>query len=212
MNKYALLLLAMAVTVIPAKADVTYSIVQVTGTLNPGDTGDLFDVIMTVSNGTTPFSANSFSFEVSTTDTDITFVDATTATTAATYLFAGNSFADTFLGGDIASPVVLPQTLDASDLTGDFSNMTINPGTYGLGHVSFNIANNATPGPFTVTFGNAAANVLADSAIPPNTVSPALTPQQFTIQTPPMPEPSTLLPLSALMLAVGAVLRRRSRR
>ena len=203
-RKYGLLLLVMVLLVIPARASINFSIVPITPTIHQGDNGDLFDVIMT---STASFSANSFSFEVSTVDTDVTFVSATISTTADPYIFAGNSL----FGPNITSLTSLPQTLDASDLTADTLDITIPANTaFALGEVSFNIAGNATPGPFTVTFGNPNANFFSDEAADSIAVTGQQS-QQFTIQAP-VPEPSTLLPLSALVLGIGAALRRRSRR
>lgn len=117
-------------------------------TATAGDTGDTFDVTLTNS-GDAGVTIAGFSFGVQTADTDITFTDATVATTTAGYIFA----TDSLLGPDLVAFDFVPgQSLIGSDLADD-SGITLDAGeTLGLGHVFFDVAADATTGgPFAVT-------------------------------------------------------------
>ena len=88
------LILAAAAVMPAASASVIYSIEPVTPVAQPGDVGDVFEVLL---NNTGPsISVGAFTFGVTTTDTDITFVSADTSTTADPYIFAGYSLDDDF--------------------------------------------------------------------------------------------------------------------
>src|ERR1700689_4926801 len=85
--KAALLLGAAALLLpAPARGSLVFSVPSVTA--NAGDVGDSFDVLLTYSGS--PISVGGFAFEITTTDPDITFTDATTATATA-YIFSGTS-------------------------------------------------------------------------------------------------------------------------
>jgi len=142
-----------------ALADIVLSIQPITTNPAPGDTGDMFDVLLS-NTGSSEVDIAAFVFGVTTTDTDITFTEADTSASAAPYIFAGNSFDDAFLGGmvSIPAPVGLP-ALPSQDLVG--SDLGDNPGSFtavgagattDLGRVLFNVAPNATMQTFTVSF------------------------------------------------------------
>jgi hypothetical protein len=135
-----------------ARADLLLTAESVTAT--PGSVNDLFNVYLT-NLGATPVDVAAFNFEINTTSTDITFEQATTATTLYPYVFAGNSFAESFLSGVISTSSP-GQTLDASDFAlapGSFT--VVNPGitsSVGLGLISFNVAPSAPYQVAPVTF------------------------------------------------------------
>ena len=81
----------------------------------------------------------------------VLFTNATTSTAAATYIFAGNSTADSFFGGSlIVSPPPPPATsdllgFDTVATPGTFT--TLNPGSsFGLGLISFTVDASAASG------------------------------------------------------------------
>jgi hypothetical protein len=193
-----------------ARAEVVYA-VQPTLSAAPGDIGQSFDVILT-NTGPSDISISGFVFEVTVSDPDITLTGADFSTGARPYIFAGDSFDEdnsfplSFTGIDTTA-----QTLQAGDLTNDISNVTLTSGeSLALGDVLFDVADDATPGQFTVLFtgstGVTLLNNLSDdagNAIPVDTFSGAT----GTIASP-TPEPGTAL-LSGGALGVLGLLRRR---
>jgi hypothetical protein len=172
-----------------------------------GDTGDSFDVVLTNS-GPSSISVAAFSFEVSVTDPDITLTSADFST-ALPYIFAGDSFDAT---NGFPLNTTSGQTLDASDLTNDGAGITVAAGqSFGLGHVLFDVAPNANPGAFPLTFtGGAGANNLSDpngNNIPIDAFTSAVI--VITSPVAAVPEPSYFLPLLA-GLAVLAYMRKRA--
>jgi hypothetical protein len=117
-----------------ARADLLLTSESVTA--RPGDVNDLFNIYIT-NLGTAPVDVAAFNFEINTTSTDITFEQATDATTLFPYIFAGNS-----LFGPMISTSSPGQTLDASDIAATPGSFTeVNPGaSFGLGLISFNVA------------------------------------------------------------------------
>ena len=85
-----------------------------------------------------------FSFEIALSDPDITLTDATTATTVATYIIAGNSLfgPDILVGTD-------GQDLIAADIyaTPMGSSTVMAGATVGIGHVLFDVSSSAVPFP-----------------------------------------------------------------
>src|SRR5689334_24995520 len=77
---------------------------------SPGDVGDTLDILL-FNTGPSSVTVNSFNFEITVGSTAIVFTDATIATLAAPYIFAGHSL----FGPDIATSGP-GQILDASDL------------------------------------------------------------------------------------------------
>jgi len=195
-----LLAAAAALLVIPgsARASTIFSVPAVIA--NAGSTGNSFDVVLNYS-GASPITVGGFAFEITTTNTDITFTGATTSTVP-TYIFGANSL----FGPNINTST--GQTLDASDLDSNPAGASLATGTYGLGHVTFDVANGAAAGPFAITLtelgsslsdadGNSLPITLSNGTITINSVSS-------------VPEPSSLaLALSAL--CVLAALRKRGR-
>ncbi len=159
------------------------------------------DVVLS-NTGTLAISIASFSFEISTIDTDVTFTDATTGTMIQTYVFNGDSFADNVFGSHLTPPGFLPgQTISGQD--GPFlgTGTTLAAGaSLGLGHILFGISPAATPGPFTVLFtGGTDFNNLTDTNfanIPIDQFNPA------TLTITATPEPGTL----ALFLGAAGLL------
>lgn len=204
MMRFVLVILCGAVLIAPAYATpITFSIVPVTLNPMPGDVGDSFDVLLT--NGTgAALSVAAFSFEVSSNDADVTLISADTFTSAAAYIFSGDSF-DLISGG---GPVNTSSgaKLDGSDLTNDFTNVSIASGaTVGLGEVFYNVAPGAALAPFTISFsGGAAANNLSDTSF--NVTDPDISGVlNLTITSPSptsSPEPSSLVLLPAGLIAL----------
>jgi hypothetical protein len=114
---------------------------------------DLFNVYLT-NLGAAPVDVEAFSFEINTTSPDITFEQATTGTTIAPYVFAGNS-----LLGPVISFSSPGQTLDAADVAAAPNSFTVvNPGaSFGLGLISFNVAPGAANQVAPVTFNTSSA-------------------------------------------------------
>jgi hypothetical protein len=197
----------------PARASTLFSIDLVTLSANPGDVGDAFDVVLTNA-GPSSITVASFDFEVSVTDPDITLTGADFSTVADPYIFAGDSVDE-----DLSLPLNFTSgsTLDAND-TYDIANagVTLASGeSLALGEVLFDVADPATPGPFTISFtgglGEFGNNNLSDAysnAINVDyatsgaiTVNPLVT----------TPEPSAALPLAGVLL-IGAFFIKRRRR
>lgn len=178
------------------------SLESVTGA--PGSSGD-FDVLLT-NTGSSAQNIAGFAFELSTTDSNITFTDVTTSTTAP-YIFPG----DSLFGPDIitSAPGLI---VDASDFSASGNGTDVGAGqTYGLGNVSFSIDPGAVSGDIaTIDFDAYPLTSLSDSFgsnVDFTTASGTITVQTSSA----VPEPSTALPLCAAMLA-GAWLIRRGRR
>ena len=177
-------------------------------TAPPGSVNDLFNVYLT-NLGATAVDVESFSFEINTTSSDITFEEATDTTTLYSYIFAGNSFVSAFFGG-VVSTSSPGQTLDASDLTLVPSSFTVvNPGaSFGLGLVSFNVTPGAPNQVAPVNFNtNSAFTSVSDQ-------NGSLLPLEFASGSITVPEPGTgmllLAPLAGLIWAKG--FRRSSKR
>jgi hypothetical protein len=160
----------------------------------PGSTGNGLDVVL---EATSALNIDAFAVEVTTTDPGITFTGATTGT-AATYIFSGNSV----FGPDIGTTTPPSQTFDASDLA--MTPSTTMPGTVGLAHFTFDVANDATGGPFTISL-TALGNSLSD---PNGNNVPITALDDGTITIASVPEPA-VLDLSALALAAGLLTFRR---
>lgn len=197
MKRLALFLFAGAVALFPAPIDAgTIFAVESTGAA-PGSTGNGLDVVLET---TSTLNIGAFGVEVTSTDPDITFTGATTGT-AATYIFSGNSL----FGPDIGTTTPPSQTFDASDLA--VTTPTNISGTVGLAHFTFNVANDATPGPFTISL-----TALGNSLSGPNGDNISITDLEngtITISAPSsVPEPAAL-GLTSLALASGLLVFRR---
>ena len=131
----------------------------------------------------------------------VLFTNATTSTTAATYIFAGNSIANSLFGGSlIVSPPPPPATsdllgFDTVATSGTFT--TLNPGnSFGLGLISFTVGASAASGTVPVSIipfdMNTAPNgtLISDNqggSIPFTTSNGTITIHAGTV----VPEPST---------------------
>ena len=199
----ALCFLAVLGATAPAHADLIVSLQPVTSTPKPGDIGDALEVVL--SNSGASVNLNSFFFDVSTTDTDITFTDATAATVINSYIFAANS---TF-GPDIVNPGFTPgQEISASDIASapDFTTLGTG-GVVSLGEVFYNVAPNAVVQPFAVTFNQAGTSLSDDlgNNIPIDQF------QSATLDISAVPEPSSiLLLLTGTAFVLGLARRKRS--
>jgi hypothetical protein len=156
---------------------------------NAGSTGNAFDVLLT-NTGASAVTVAGFTFGIVTTDTDITFTDATTSTSAP-YVFALDSF-DDFFGLTLYSNSLPGQTVEASDLSYSGAGESIASGaTVALGSIVFSVAPGAAPGVFAVTFEDYPVTSLAD----PSGNNLEFTPEAgtITVTTPTagMPEPAT---------------------
>jgi len=194
MKRLTLFLFVVTAGLFPASIDAG-TIFAVESTMAaPGSTGNGLDVLLET---TSTLNIGGFAVEVTTTDPDITFTGATTGT-AATYIFSGNSL----FGPDIGTTTPPTQTFDASDLA--TATPTDISGTVGLAHFTFDVANDATPGPFTISL-----TTLGNSLSDPNGNTIAITGLDngtITIEQPSsVPEPAAL-GLSALALAAGLLI------
>ncbi|SPE42547.1 exported hypothetical protein [Candidatus Sulfopaludibacter sp. SbA3] len=208
-----------AVTLLPARAGTVFSISPATIPASPGDAGDSVDVVLT-NNGPGPISVAAFAFEVTVADPNVTLVGANYAT-AFPYIFAGDSFDQinaalleslcscsyTLSGPNVDTT---NQTLVASDLTNDGAGFTIaSGGSFGLGHVLFDVAPGAAPGQFMLSFTGNFSGVVADSNSLSDPSGNPISVANFyggTISVSSVPEPSplslALAGIAALMVAV----------
>lgn len=171
-------------------------------TVGAGTTGDSFDVLLT-NTGPSAITVGSFSFNISTADTDISFTDVTTGTLAAPYIFVSSSL----FGPDLTGPNS-GQTFTSfpSDVSFPADVSIGASSTVGLGHVLFDVAGGAMPGTFAVTLvqDSSVTNLSnANGNIPINT----FTDGDITIST---PEPATV-PLAGLAFLIAAAARRKLR-
>ena len=129
----------------PARADFVFTLKSGISA-SSGSTGNAFDVLLT-NTGLSPVTVGGFSFGITAADPAIDFTEANISTTVDTYVFNGNSF----FGPSIST--VNGQTLEASDLPANFVGTSVGAlSTVGIGHVLFDVASNANPGPVAVTF------------------------------------------------------------
>lgn len=163
-----------------------------------------FDVLLTNLSGPGVVIAG-FNFELDSASTDVTFNDATTAAT--TYIFQGNSFADTFLGGDIA--IGTSPNLTAEDIVNTpFSGTTIGAGTtVGLGHVLFTTSAGSPTESVGISFGVTNLSDPNGIEVPISTSTGGTI--DITAATTAVPEPSSLLLLFGVMLVVISMFRAR---
>jgi hypothetical protein len=150
------------VCVLPARASVLFS--AGSGTVLPGSVGNSIEVDIT-NTGTSGVQLGGFVFEITTTNPDVTFTDATDATATSSYIFTGNSL----FGPDIALSGS-GQTFDAADNAATPSSFTtLDPGeTLGLGLVFFDVSPSAGTETVIMSF-NLSDSSLADGS--GNTVS-----------------------------------------
>jgi hypothetical protein len=133
--------------------------------VSPGTSGNTLDVTL-ANTGASAVSIAGFQFEVTVPSSSIIFTAVNTSTTAP-YIFAGNSL----FGPNILNP---PPTLPGQAVSAYDIFMTPNAGvslgagsSVGLGHLLFNVASTAAPGPITVALLGSGATALSD----PNGIS-----------------------------------------
>ena len=200
---------------VTARADLVVEVVPANTNVTAGSAGTLeLDLLNTSS--TQSFNVAGFQFELQVpSSSGVLFTNATTSTTAATYIFAGNSIADSLFGGSlIVSPPPPPATsdllgFDTVATPGTFT--TLNPGnSFGLGLISFTVGASAAPGivpvsiiPFdinTAPSGTQISDNLGNS-IPFTASDGTITIQAGTIV---VPEPSTFM--VAVVIGGGGML------
>ena len=146
----------------PARANLLFSVQSVSA--NPGDVNDLLQVNVTNA-GPGAVDLGAYSFTIQTSSSDITFEQATTATSFP-YVFAGNS-----LFGPVTSTSGPGQSLSASDFPANSNATVIGAGvTFGLSEVSFDVAPGAPAEILPIEF-NTSSTSASDSnlaAIPLN--------------------------------------------
>jgi len=182
---------------ITARADLVVEVVPANTNVPPGASGTLeLDLLNT---STTLYVAG-FQFELQVpSGSGVLFTNATMST-AATYIFAGNSFADTYLGGSLitsSSPTDLT-ALDTVATGGTYT--TLNPGdSYGLGLISFTVNANAPSGTVPISiipydFNTAPSGTqISDNQMPASSIPFTTSDGTITIQgAVAVPEPSTL--------------------
>jgi hypothetical protein len=188
---------SLVVEVVPANTNVT---------VPPGFAGTLELDLLNPSTNTQSFNVAGFQFELQVPiSSGVLFTNATTSTTAAPYIFAGNSIADSFFGGSlIVTPPPPPATNDLLGFdTVAISNSytTLNPGSsFGLGLISFTVDASAASGvvpvsiiPFDINTAN--GTLISDNQIPASSIPFTMSDGTITIQpgTIVVPEPSTLM-------------------
>ena len=134
---------SLVVEVVPVNTNVT---------VPPGFAGTFELDLLNPSTNTQLFNVAGFQFDLQVSGgSGVLFTNATTSMAAATYIFAGNSTADSFFGGSlIVSPPPPPPTsdllgFDTVATPGTFT--TLNPGnSFGLGLISFTVGASAASG------------------------------------------------------------------
>jgi len=188
----------------PARADISLSIQPVSAGV--GASGS-FDVLLT-NTGVSPVNIAGTAFELSTTNTDITFTDVTINTVTEPYIFATSDFGPDILlgvtgGGQVVSAIDLDGSLGAPGTS------VAAGATYGIGLVSFNVALTAVDGETaTLNFDAYPATSFSDSGggnIP-------FTPNSGTIDVTDVPEPGFGWPAGAVGVALAAVAALRRKR
>lgn len=185
---------------IPLRADIVLSAPSIVA--YPGNIGNAFELTLT-NTGPSTVAIAGFNFEITASSPDITFTQATDATVANPYIFAGNS-----LFGPVIS-TSSGQTLDASDLDSAPFNAVASGASYGLALIFFNVSPSATvPEMVTVAFNQAlSATSLSDSNGLPIGIN-TFTPGTIGV----VPEPSgALLAAAGLAILSAALIRRRQR-
>ena len=152
----AVAIVTLGLTVLATEANADLVIGAQSVSANAGSTGNSFEVYLT-NTGSSSVDVAAFSFEISTTSSNINLTGATTSTTDA-YIFG----ADSLFGPEIDTST--GQTLDASDVFATPSGSTsIGSGsTFGLGEISFDVGPGASPGNYTVSFTPYPSTSLSD--------------------------------------------------
>lgn len=190
---------------VPAHGDGLTVSLSPLGDVAAGSSGNSFDVLLSNTSGAS-VSIGGFFFDVSSSSSDVTFTDATTATTDP-YIFG----TDSLFGPDIIGSGSTATDLNASDLDLAPDGFSLDPGvTVGLGHVFFNVSSGAATQTVALSLADFPGTSLAD-ALGDNVSIATLNGGQLQITgaTTTTPEPSSLL----LFLAAAPlilVMRRRT--
>jgi hypothetical protein len=198
-NRFYMLSLFCAATVAalavqPARASLIVSAQSVSAVV--GTSGNTFDITLT-NTGPTDVTIGGFSFGISTASPNIDFTGASTTTTTAPYIFAGDSFVELPPGFPLNTSS--GQSLAATDLSASGNGTVVGAGdTLGLGEVFFDVAAGTTVGQIIVVTLDASQTSLSDPAGTPITVD---TLANGSIA--PTPEPSTLVLFSASLVALA---------
>jgi hypothetical protein len=171
---------------------------------SPNTSGNAFDVTVT-NTGPSAVSIDGFTLGIHTASSLISFTDATTGTTVAPYIFGVDGFA----GSDLTGPTS-GQSLTTSDLDSVAAVSVASGASFGLAHVLFSVAG-ATPAGYNVDFTSPSTS-FSDAAGHPITID-TLNGGTITVtSTSTVPEPSSMAPLTlVLLIGCSAVLRRRAR-
>ncbi len=169
----------------PCRAGFVIDIVPVNSTVTAGSTNNFFEIRLRNTGGNTPASNNvaAFSFDLTTSNPGINFTLAPTSTAAA-YIFPNSGF-----GPTISSTT--GQQLTGSDIDGSSGSPGVTVGTtpVGLAEVFFDVASNATPGTYNITF-DPVGTTLTDGNSGLNYTSVTINGGTITIQS--VPEPGTI--------------------
>jgi hypothetical protein len=170
--------------IVPAHGAALPAISFSTSIAVPGSTGNAIEVFLTNLSAST-ITVNSFNFEVTTTDPDVTFTDADFSNTLAPYIFLGNSF--DFINGFTLYTSLSP--LNASDISNDGLGTAIPVnGVVGLGRILFSVAPNAAQGGFAIHLTPSPGTSIADTSFVE--IPASLVDGEITIAS--APEPATL--------------------
>jgi len=135
----------------PARATPIFSITP--ATVGAGGSGE-FEVILT--NSGSPIGVAGFNFEITTSNTAITFTDITDNTVIDPYIYLGDSLLASGTGSILETPPSTAQDAQAGDYPLTGIGNTLGPGSaYSLGLVLFSVAPGAAAGPVTINFGGA---------------------------------------------------------
>jgi hypothetical protein len=187
-----------------ARADALFSTESVTA--QPGENNGSFQVLVT-NDGSSPFDISYFEFEVTTSDSDLTFTESTTQAGSSPYVFAGWSGADGSDGG-VTGTSTAGWYLVANDYDHLAAGDTLDPGaTASLGTVYFDIAQGAAPGVIPISFNTSSGitNVWDEYGNAVGAESFAAGNVTAT------PEPRMMFLIAGLLLPVLAVARRRAK-
>jgi len=181
-------------------------VVPVNTNVTAGSAGTLELDLLNPSSNTQSFNVAGFQFELQVQGgSGVLFTNATTSTTAESYIFAGNSIANSHLGGSLLISALPPS--GTSDLLGADTVMTpgsyttLNPGnSFGLGLISFTVSASAASGivpvsiiPFDISTAPN-GTLISDNQIPVSSIPFTMSDGTITIQ--PgivVPEPSTFM-------------------
>ena len=191
-------LAVMALCPRPAHAAIIISVQSVSASAN--STGNLLDVVLQNTGGSS-VTVGSFTFQIATSNTDITFTSASTS--VASYIFTGHSAFGPFI------ELSTGQVLDASDAYDVISSgAVVGAGqTVGLGQISFDIALAAGSGGFSVVLSPGGTS-LSDAVGDTITID-TLVDGVITIDGAAVPEPGTALLAAGALLALVLRVRRR---